>query len=64
MMVPPEADREPLFLGGRLDFRFVVSIRPGARNNFTYFFVYSARCSDAPARGLGQSRGHQWGGRR
>ena len=36
----------------------------GARNYFTYFFVYSARCSDAPARGLGQSRGHQWGGRR
>ena len=40
----------------------VVSVRPGwARNYFTYFFVYSARCCDAPARGLGQSRGHQWG---
>ena len=46
--------------GGRKG--IVVSVRPGwARNYFTYFFVYSARCSDAPARGLGQSRGHQWG---
>ena len=52
-------------VGGRQDLCIVVSVRPGwARNYFTYFFVYSARCSDAPARGLGQSRGHQWGGRR
>ena len=50
---------------GRQDLCIVVSVRPGwARNYFTYFFVYSARCCDAPARGLGQSRGHQWGGRR
>ena len=47
---------------GRQDLCIVVSVRPGwARNYFTYFSVYSARCSDAPARGLGQSRGHQWG---
>ena len=32
----------------------------GARNYFTYFSVYSAR-HFVPARGLGQSRGHQWG---
>ena len=32
----------------------------GARNYFTYFFVYSAR-RFVPARGLRQSRGHQWG---
>ena len=39
----------------------VVSVRPGwARNYFTYFFVYSAR-RFVPARGLRQSRGHQWG---
>ena len=45
----------------RQDLCIVVSIRPGwARNYFTYFFVYSAR-HFVPARGLGQSRGHQWG---
>ena len=48
-------------VGERQDFRIVVSVRPGwARNYFTYFFVYSAR-HFVPARGLGQSRGHQWG---
>ena len=52
-------------VGERQDLGIVVSVRPGwVRNYFTYFSVYSARCSDAPARGLGQSRGHQWGGRR
>ena len=61
-MMVRQAHHERLgrFVGGRT-FASLSAYGRGARNYFTYFFVYSARCSDAPARGLRQSRGHQWG---